>query len=102
VTKQHAYPPDYVSTRTLAYRLDCSPSTVESYVKRGLLPKPGHLGDLVRWKWKDVEGHVDAILRGTDSGPSARDQMLAGIANGAKADAESGAARKRAASDRSR
>ena len=97
MTKQHAYPPDYVSTRTLAYRLDCSPSTVESYVKRGLLPKPGHLGDLVRWKWKDVEGHVDAILSGRDSEPNAADPFVVGIADGAKAYAEHRASCKRAA-----
>ena len=34
------YPPDYVSAETLAYRLDCSRSTIDAYVRLGLLPKP--------------------------------------------------------------
>ena len=35
-----SYPPDYVSAETLAYRLDCSRSTIDAYVRLGLLPKP--------------------------------------------------------------
>ena len=35
-----SYPPDYVSAETLAYRLDCSRSTIDAYVRSGLLPKP--------------------------------------------------------------
>ncbi len=27
------YPPDYVSAETLAYRLDCSRSTIDAYVR---------------------------------------------------------------------
>ena len=34
------YPPDYVSCETLAYRLDLARSTVDDWVRRGLLPKP--------------------------------------------------------------
>lgn len=33
-------PPSYVSKSTLAAELDMSESTVDSYVQRGLLPKP--------------------------------------------------------------
>jgi predicted DNA-binding transcriptional regulator AlpA len=43
------FPPELCSAETLAYRLDCSVSTVHCYVRRGLLPKPLKLGDLVRW-----------------------------------------------------
>ena len=35
-----SYPPDYVSAETLAYRLDCSRSTIDTYVRSGVLPKP--------------------------------------------------------------
>ena len=91
MTKPHPHTPAYVSAKTLAHELDCAVSTVESYVKRGLLPAPGHLGDLVRWKWKDVEGHVDAILSGQDSeadDPDPTDPYMAGLANGTEAQAE--------------
>ena len=33
-------PPSFVSKATLAAELDMSESTVDSYVQRGLLPKP--------------------------------------------------------------
>ena len=38
------YAPDFVSAETLAYRLDCSRSTIDTYVRLGLLPKPFMLG----------------------------------------------------------
>jgi biotin operon repressor len=34
-----SYPPDYVSAETLAYRLDCSRSTIDAYVRLQLLRK---------------------------------------------------------------
>ena len=54
-------PPDYVSVETLAHRLDCSVTTIRSYVQRGLLPRPIKLGDLVRWRWRDVERFLRAL-----------------------------------------
>jgi hypothetical protein len=39
--KERPLPPDYVSARTLAYRLDCSRSTIDDYVQR--------------WRWSDIE-----------------------------------------------
>jgi predicted DNA-binding transcriptional regulator AlpA len=53
------YPPDYVSAETLAYRLDCSRSTIDAYVKQGLLPKPELIGNLQRWDF----GHVKAFIK---------------------------------------
>lgn len=53
------YPPDYVSAETLAYRLDCSRSTIDTYVKQGLLPKPEIIGNLQRWDF----GHVKAFIK---------------------------------------
>jgi len=54
------YPPDYVSAETLAYRLDCSRSTIDQYVKAGLLPKPFELGNLVRWDFALVKAYIQA------------------------------------------
>lgn len=52
-------PPSYVSKSTLAAELDMSESTVDSYVQRGLLPKPFRRGATMRWRWVEV----DAALR---------------------------------------
>jgi predicted DNA-binding transcriptional regulator AlpA len=51
---ERPYPPDFVTADTLAYRLDCSRSTVDDYVRRSLLPKSVMIGGLPRWYWPDV------------------------------------------------
>lgn len=66
-------PPSYVSKTTLAAELDISESTVESYVSRGILPKPIRLGGSVRWCWAEVEAAMGSL-----SGP-APDDFLARI-----------------------
>lgn len=53
-----AFAPDFVSAETLAYRLDCSRSTIDDYVRRGLLPAPQFVGNLQRWRWSDVEAWI--------------------------------------------
>lgn len=58
------YPPDFVSIETLAYRLDCSPSTARQYVDAGLIPAPIRLGSLVRWRWSEVEAHLSGPIAG--------------------------------------
>lgn len=57
---RRTYAPDYVSAETLAYRLDCSRSTIDDYVRRGLLPAPASVGNLQRWRWSDVEAWIAA------------------------------------------
>jgi predicted DNA-binding transcriptional regulator AlpA len=54
------YPPDYVSAETLAYRLDCSRSTIDTYVRLGLLPKPESIGNLQRWDFGQVKAFIKA------------------------------------------
>src|SRR5262249_20916140 len=53
-----SYPPDYVSAETLAYRLDCSRSTIDAYVRDGLLPKPELVGNLPRWDFAQVVAFI--------------------------------------------
>jgi predicted DNA-binding transcriptional regulator AlpA len=55
--------------------LDISETTVDSYVQRGLLPKPHHLGVSVRWCWADVTAFLNARAAGNE------DQFLKGIDN---------------------
>lgn len=68
-------PPSYVSKATLAAELDMSESTIDSYVQRGLLPKPIRRGGSVRWCWAEV----DANLRGQAAGGD--DQFMAALDN---------------------
>jgi predicted DNA-binding transcriptional regulator AlpA len=63
-----AYPPDYVSAETLAYRLDCSRSTIDAYVRLGLLPKPEVIGNLQRWDFGYVKAFIKAQNAGTGAG----------------------------------
>lgn len=72
------YAPDFVSAETLAHRLDCAVSTVHAYVQRGLLPKPIKLGNLTRWRWAEVEQHIDALEYGHPR-PDDADPYFAGI-----------------------
>lgn len=53
-------PPSFVSKATLAAELDLSETTVDSYVKRGLLPRPVQIGGSVRWRWDDVAATLAA------------------------------------------
>lgn len=68
-------PPSYVSKATLAAELDMSESTVDSYVKRGLLPQPFKWGGSVRWSWADVSTKLTAKASGDE------DEFMKGINN---------------------
>jgi predicted DNA-binding transcriptional regulator AlpA len=78
-----SYPPDYVSAETLAYRLDCSKSTVHAYVRSGLLPKPLKIGELVRWRWTDVKRFIEELEQGTYLGADVADPYLQGVEDAA-------------------
>jgi phage terminase Nu1 subunit (DNA packaging protein) len=81
------YPPDYVSAETLAYRLDCSRSTVEAYVRAGLLPKPEFIGNLTRWDFAVVIKFIKARNGASAAGKAGKaseleDAYLKGIRRG--------------------
>tara|TARA_R110000851_G_scaffold159249_2_gene302505 strand:+ start:812 stop:1054 length:243 start_codon:yes stop_codon:yes gene_type:complete len=68
-------PPSFVSKATLAAELDVSESTIDSFVKRGLLPQPFKLGGSVRWSWADVASQLTAKASGGD------DRFMSGVDN---------------------
>lgn len=68
-------PPSYVSKATLAAELDMSESTVDVYVRRGLLPKPIKRGGSVRWCWAEVDADLRRQAAGGD------DPFMAGLDN---------------------
>jgi predicted DNA-binding transcriptional regulator AlpA len=82
---ERPYPPDYVSAETLGYRLDLSRSTVETYVRAGLLPKPEMIGNLPRWDFAQVIAFIKARNDAAAAGTSGDDEYLKGIRRGATA-----------------
>jgi hypothetical protein len=58
---ERSYPPDYVSAETLAYRLDCEISMIETLMRRGALPRPRMIGELARWDFNLVPGFIEAL-----------------------------------------
>ena len=79
------YPPDYVSAETLAYRLDCSRSTIDAYVRLGLLPKPDTIGNLQRWDFGQVRAFIkaqNAVTIGNGPASECEDAYLKGLRGG--------------------
>jgi predicted DNA-binding transcriptional regulator AlpA len=68
-------PPSFVSKATLAAELDMSESTVDSYVQRGLLPKPIRRAGSVRWYWP----HVEAAMLSAGAAQDGDDPFMQGV-----------------------
>ncbi|KQI68954.1 hypothetical protein AN189_07475 [Loktanella sp. 3ANDIMAR09] len=49
----------YVSVSTLAQLLDVSETTVWDLTRKGHIPKPVRYGGSTRWRWSDVEAHIE-------------------------------------------
>lgn len=72
--------PLYMNKRTLAEALDCSESTVDEMVRRGVLPRPVKLSaGCVRWCWRDVDNALASLKDGADA--SAADPYAVGASN---------------------
>ena len=69
-------------------RLDCSRSTIDTYVRDGLLPKPEFIGNLPRWDFARVVSFIKARNEGGGVGgvgankPKTEDAYLKGIRRG--------------------
>ncbi|WP_194285873.1 AlpA family transcriptional regulator [Brucella sp. 2280] len=68
-------PPSYLSKTRLATELDISETTVDDYVRRGLLPKPVRLGGSVRWSWIQVQALLEAHAPNAQSGDAFMDRV---------------------------
>jgi hypothetical protein len=84
--RRWSYPPDYVSAETLAYRQDCSRSTIDAYVRLGLLPKPETIGNLQRWDFGQVKAFIKTqnavMLEAERSASGEEDAYLKGLKGG--------------------
>jgi predicted DNA-binding transcriptional regulator AlpA len=81
-------PPAYPSKSSLARELDCSESTVDELVRKGILPKPRRLtGGCVRWCWAEIERALDSLKETGESDPylAAVSQSQSGEQQGGKA-----------------
>jgi predicted DNA-binding transcriptional regulator AlpA len=87
--RSRGWPPDYVSAETLAYRLDCSRATIDTYVKLRLLPQPQIIGNLQRWDFDQVRSFImeqNLPAPGGEIGTSAsgnEDAYMKGLRDGA-------------------
>jgi hypothetical protein len=52
------YPPPFMDLATLAEHICCGESTIEKWVKEGILPEPRKVGGKRLWRWKEVEQHL--------------------------------------------
>jgi predicted DNA-binding transcriptional regulator AlpA len=79
----------YVCAETLAQLLDCSKTTVHGYVRRGILPRPIRIGELVRWRWVDVEKAIGCLEAGDEysHADAGNDPYLEGLERGATEEA---------------
>lgn len=68
-------PPSFLSKATLAAELDMSESTIDDYVRRGLLPAPIRIAGSLRWPWAQVESQL------TTQGAGSADKFMEGIGN---------------------
>jgi predicted DNA-binding transcriptional regulator AlpA len=75
-------PPAYLSRASLARELDCSESTIDELVRRGVIPPPIRLSSgCLRWRWADV----DLALKNYAAGNGGEDPISRGIRNAAQA-----------------
>lgn len=76
--------PAYISRATLARELECSESSIEEYVRRGLIPKGIRLtSGCIRWRWEDVDRAL-ASLAFPEQPESLEDKLRAFDAEKAK------------------
>lgn len=68
-------PPTYLDKAALAAELCISESTVDEWVRRGILPKPYRLCGPVRWRWAEVDAHLRRLTSQTS------DPFMQGINN---------------------
>lgn len=65
-------PSSYLSCSSLARELDVSESTIQQFVRRGVLPAPVKMSTgCVRWRWADVEIALSSL-----TGPTAAASRL--------------------------
>jgi predicted DNA-binding transcriptional regulator AlpA len=70
----------YLSRASLAAALDIAESTIDDFVKRGILPEPYELSTgCVRWSWQEVQDAIASRKRRGETPPG--DPYMAGAAN---------------------
>jgi predicted DNA-binding transcriptional regulator AlpA len=77
-------PPALMSCETLARELDCSKTTVNDLVKRGVIPRPIRLSSgMVRWSWASVQAALASLegVQDTAGGSGEDDAFLQGLKN---------------------
>jgi predicted DNA-binding transcriptional regulator AlpA len=73
-------PPSYMSRKELAWELSVSESTIDEFVRRGIIPPPIQLSPgCVRWSWQAVQERLASVAGAEDDA----DPYMTGAANAA-------------------
>lgn len=81
---QSIRPPSLLTRAELAWELSIAESTVDDFVRRGILPSPIRFSPgCVRWSWSSVEAVIASLERSGNSDP-AEDPFMAGARNATK------------------
>jgi hypothetical protein len=73
-------PPSYMSRKELAWEFSVSETTIEAFVRRGIIPPPILLSaGCVRWSWEAVQERLAAASDTMDDA----DPYMTGAANAA-------------------
>jgi predicted DNA-binding transcriptional regulator AlpA len=70
------YPPPFQDLRTLAEHLCTGESTIENWVKLGLVPRPRKIGGKRLWQWKEVERFLAATEVAVAAVPDAQAEAI--------------------------
>jgi predicted DNA-binding transcriptional regulator AlpA len=77
--------PAYATRATLAALLDCSESTIDEWVRRGIIPRPIKLPTGgVRFRWEDVDLALRNLNANASAGETA-DPYIQGAINATQA-----------------
>jgi hypothetical protein len=75
------YPPPFQDIATLSAHICAAESTIENWVRLGLLPEPKKVGGKRLWSWKEVERHLAVI---GDTAAASPDELAERVKNGTR------------------
>jgi hypothetical protein len=81
------YPPPFMDLETLSDHICSGQSTIEKWVRTGLIPAPKKIGGKRLWCWKEVEKH---LKNGTGPAAVSPDAQAEAIRNATRQAAQSG------------
>jgi predicted site-specific integrase-resolvase len=74
--RQLPYPPPWQDAPTLCAHICISETTLDVWVRQGILPPCRPIGGKRMWKWSEVENHLEGLDGdGDETGDALRERM---------------------------